>query len=140
MLNIYPPGSWRENTWTVVLTQYYVFNTGHQTVTPTGILCLIFGNIAILTNSSTLISKITVAKLKLVLRWSFGAFPYDITVQIRSFLSFPDFEFNRSRNGFKEFYVYFKDHLENLLNGVSANFKASHDTPRQLWLKMWYLS
>ena len=79
-----------------------------------GHFCLIFGNIAILTNSSTLISKITVAKLKLVLRWSFGAFPYDITVQISSFLSFPDFEFNRSRNGFKEFYVYFKDHLENL--------------------------
>ena len=92
MLNIYPPGSWRENTWTVVLTQYYVFNTGHQTVTPTGMLCLIFGNIAILSNSSTLISKITVAKLKLVLRWSFGAFPYDITVQIPSFLSFPDFD------------------------------------------------
>ena len=79
-----------------------------------GHFCLIFGDIAILTNSSTLISKITVAKLKLVLRWSFGAFPYDITVQIRSFLSFPNFEFNRSRNGFKEFYVYFKDHLENL--------------------------
>ena len=81
---------------------------------PHGHFCLIFGNIAILTNSSTLISKIAVASLKLVLRWSFGAFPYDITVQIRSFLSFPNFEFNRSRNGFKEFYVYFKDHLENL--------------------------
>ena len=52
---------------------------------------LIFGNIAILTNSSTLISKITVAKLKLVLRWSFGAFPYDITVQIRSFLFLSQF-------------------------------------------------
>ena len=85
MLNIYPPGSWRENTWTVVLTQYYVFNTGHQTVTPTGILCLIFGNIAILTNSSTLISKITVAKLKLVLRWSFRAFPYDFTSANKEF-------------------------------------------------------
>ena len=89
MLNIYPPGSWRENTWTIVLTQYYVFYTGHQTVTPTGILCLIFGNIAILTNSSTLISKITVAKLKLVLRWSFRAFPYDFTVQIGVFFPFP---------------------------------------------------
>ena len=39
-----------------------------------GHFCLIFGNIAILTNSSTLISKITVAKLKLVLRWSLGHF------------------------------------------------------------------
>ena len=75
--------------------------------------CLIFGNIAILTNSSTLISKITVAKLKLVLRWSFGAFPYEFTVQIRSFLSFPNFKFNRSGNGFKGLYVYFKDHLGN---------------------------
>ena len=127
MLNIYPPGSWRENTWTIVLTQYYVFYTGHQTVTPTGILCLIFGNIAILTNSSTLISKITVAKLKLVLRWSFGAFPYDFTVQIRSFLSFPNFKLNRSRNGFKGLYVHLSDHLENLCNAVSANFEASHD-------------
>ena len=75
---------------------------------------LIFGNIAILTNSSMLISKIAVAKLKLVLRWRFGIFPYDITVQIRSFLFFLNFKFNRFRNGFKEFYVYFKDHLENL--------------------------
>ena len=66
-----------------------------------GHFCLIFGNIAILTNSSTLISKIiTVANLKLVLRWSFGAFHYDVTVQIRSFLSFPYFKFNRSRNAF----------------------------------------
>ena len=47
-----------------------------------GHFCPIFGNIAILLNSSTLISKITVAKLKLVLRWSFGAFPYEFTVQI----------------------------------------------------------
>ena len=92
-----------------------------------GHFCLIFGNIAILTNSRTLISKITVAKLKLVLRWSFGAFPYDLTVQIRSFLSFPNFKFNRSRNGFKGLYVYFKDHLENLYNAVSANFEGSHD-------------
>ena len=115
MLNIYPPGSWRENTWTIVLTQRFTkFLHRPPNCDPHGHFCLIFGNIAILTNSSTLISKITVAKLKLVLRWSFGAFPYDITVQIRSFLSFPDFEFNRSRNGFKEFYVYFKDHLENL--------------------------
>ena len=58
-----------------------------------GNFCLIFGNIAILTNSSTLISKITVvANLKLVLRWSFGAFHYDVTVQIRSFLSFPNYK------------------------------------------------
>ena len=54
-----------------------------------GHFCLIFGNIAILTNSSTLISKITVAKLKLVLRWSFGAFPYDITVHKGVFFPFP---------------------------------------------------
>ena len=79
-----------------------------------GHFCLIFGDIAILTNSSALISKITVAKLKLVLRWSFRAFPYDFTVQIRSFLSFPDFKLNRSRNCFQGLYVYFKDHLENL--------------------------
>ena len=91
-----------------------------------GHFCLIFGDIAILTNSSTLISKITVAKLKLVLRWSFRAFPYDFTV--RSFHSFPNFKFNRSRNGFKGLYVYFKDHLENLYNAVSANFEASHDS------------
>ena len=93
-----------------------------------GHFCLIFGNIAILTNSSTLISKITVAKLKLVLRWSFRAFPCDFTVQISSFLSFPNFKFNRSRNCFKGLYVYFKDHLENLYNAVSANFEASHDS------------
>ena len=90
-------------------------------------VCLIFDNIAILTNSSKLISKITVAKLKLVLRWSFRAFPYDFTLQIRSFLSFPNFKSNRSRNGFSGLYVYFKDHLENLYyNAVSANFEASH--------------
>ena len=71
--------------------------------------CLIFGNIAINTNSSKLISRTTVAHLKLVLRLRFGAFHYDVTVQIRSFLSFPNFEFNRSRNGFN-----FKGHLENL--------------------------
>ena len=93
-----------------------------------GHFCLIFGDIAILTNSSTLISKITVAKLKLVLRWSFRAFPYDFTVQIRSFLSFPNFKLNRSRNCFKGLYVYFKDHLENLFNAVSANFEVSHDS------------
>ena len=57
-----------------------------------GHFCVIFSNIAILTNSSTLISKITVANLKLLLRWSFGAFHYDITVQIRSFLSFPNYK------------------------------------------------
>ena len=79
-----------------------------------GHFCLIFGNIAILTNSGTLISKITVAELKFVLRWSFGAFPYDFTVQIRRFHSFPNFKFDRSRNDFKGLYVYFKDHLENL--------------------------
>ena len=79
-----------------------------------GHFCLIFGDIAILTNSSTLISKITVAKLKLVLRWSFRAFPCDFTVQISSFLSFPNFKLNRSRNCFKGLYVYFKDHLANL--------------------------
>ena len=62
-----------------------------------------------------------------MLRKSFRAFPYDLTVPIRSFLSFPNFEFNRSRNGFKEFYVYFKDHLDNLYNAVSANFEVSHD-------------
>ena len=92
-----------------------------------GHFCLIFGNMAILTNSSKLISKITVAKLKLVLRWSFGAFPYDFTVQIRSFLSFPNFKLNRSRNGFKGLYVHLSDRLENLCNAVSANFEASHD-------------
>ena len=90
-------------------------------------------NIAILTNSSTLISKITVAKLKLVLRWSFRVFPYDFTVKTRSFHSFLNFKFNRSRNGFKGLYAYFKDHLENLYNAVSANFEASHDSwPRPL--------
>ena len=58
-----------------------------------GHFCLIFDNIAILTNSSTLISKITVvANLKLVLRWSFGAFHYDVTVQIRRFLSFHNYK------------------------------------------------
>ena len=93
-----------------------------------GHFCLIFGNIAILTNSSTLISKITVAKLKLVLRWSFRAFPYDFTVQIRSFLSFLNFKFNRSSNGFKGLYLYFKDHLENLYNAVSSNFEALHES------------
>ena len=76
---------------------------------PHGHFCVIFGIIAILTNSSTLMSKITVANLKLVLSWSFRAFPYDLTVQIRSFLSFPNFKFRRSRNGFKELYVYSKN-------------------------------
>ena len=97
-------------------------------MTAHGHFCLIFSNIAILTNWSTLISIIYVAKLKLVLRWSFRAFPCDFTVQIRSFHSFPNFKFNRSRNGFKGPYVHFKDHLENLYNSVSANFEASHDS------------
>ena len=74
-----------------------------------GHFCVIFVNLAFLTNSSTLISKITVAKLKLVLRWSFGAFHYDVPVQIRNFLFLPNFKVNRSRNGFN-----FKDSLENL--------------------------
>ena len=97
-------------------------------MTAHGHFCLIFSNIAILTNWSTLISIIYVAKLKLVLRWSFRAFPYDFTVQIRSLNSFPNFKFNRSRNGFKGLYVHFKNHLENLYNSVSANFEASHDS------------
>ena len=53
-----------------------------------GHFCPIFGNIAILTNSSTLISKVVVPSSILLLRWSFRACPYDVTVQIRSFLSF----------------------------------------------------
>ena len=109
-----------------------------------GHFCLIFGDIAILTNSSTLISKITVAKLKLVLRWSFRAFPYDFTVQIRSFHSFPNIKFNRSRNGFKEFYVYFKDHFREFIKrcfGVTWQLTTPFDIKfTQLWLKMWYLS
>ena len=79
-----------------------------------GHFCLIFGNIAILTNSSTLISKITVAKLKLVLRWSFRAFPYDFTVQIRSFLSFPNLNLIDPEMVSKGSTHILKDHLENL--------------------------
>ena len=67
-----------------------MYNQGH--------FSLIFGNIAILTNPSTLISKIIVAKLKSCLRWYFGAFHYDVIVQKRIFLSFNNFKFTITRD------------------------------------------
>ena len=114
MLNIYPPGSWRGKYMDHTINSILCLLHKPPNCDPHGHFCLIFGNIAILTNSSTLISKITVVKLKLVLRWSFGAFPYHFTVQIKNFLSFPNFKLNTSRNGFKGLNVHFKDHLENL--------------------------
>ena len=75
-----------------------------------GHFCRIFGNIATLTNSSTLISKIIVAKLNYCVKVVFDrAFDNEVTVQIRSFLFFHSFKFNRSRNSFKAFLVHAKD-------------------------------
>ena len=59
---------------------------------------LIFGNIAILTNSSKRISKIIVAKLNSFVKVVFGAFHYDRFAQKRSFLSFNNFTFTITRD------------------------------------------
>ena len=53
-----------------------------------GHLCLIFGNIPILTNLSTLITKINVAKLNSSVKVKVWAFHYDVIVQTRSFVPF----------------------------------------------------
>ena len=56
-----------------------------------------------------LISKIIVTKLNSCVKMVFYGIQSDVDVQIRSFLSFSNFEFNKSRNYFKALLAYFKD-------------------------------
>ena len=90
-----------------------------------GRFCLIFGSIAILTNSSTLISKIIVASSILVLRWCLGASNYDVTLQIRNFLFLNNFKFNKPRKSVKALIVYAKNNSKNFWRVLRCFYEYS---------------
>ena len=76
-------------------------------------LCLIFGNIPILTNLSTLITKINVAKLNSSVKVKVWAFHYDVIVQTTSFVPFNNSKFITDKNSFKALQVYCKVYSKN---------------------------
>ena len=61
----------------------------------------------------------------------FGVFNYDVIVQIRSFLSFSNFKFNRYRKSFKALLVYCKENsilrMSDSFCTVSMNIELSRD-------------
>ena len=61
---------------------------------------------AAFTNSSTLILKIIDVKLNFCVTVVFWSIYYNVIVQIKSFLSFSNFKFQRPRTSFKALLVY----------------------------------
>ena len=102
--------------WPLALDQWFSLTSrvhGKPKCDTHGNLCLIFGNIPILTNLSTLITKINVAKLNSSVKVKVWAFYYDVILQMRSFVSFNNSKFITDKNSFKALQVYCKVYSKN---------------------------